>query len=230
MDQPPPPPGARPEPTRTRRPPGERRDEIIRTAVSLADNVGLDRITARDIAAAMNVAPGLVHHYFATMDELVVATLKQHAGENRRVLAWQLEDYPPLAALATYVVRVLDISRTSARIWLSAWMTEARRPDLAHELASQDERDVEVLHGLLRRGVTAGVFQVADTQTAAIRILTVVDGLVVRVSRRDDDRRAEIDQLLWGVVEREAGLPSGSFEPYRTDAARAAAVPPPTAT
>lgn len=162
----------------------------------------------------MGVAPGLVHHYFATIDELVVEALKFDAGERREQIARHVLAHPPLPALCTYVVEMMEISRTSARIWLSAWMTEARRTDLAHELARQDDLDIGLLDELLSRGLEAGTFRLSDTRAAALRILTVFDGVVVRVSRRLDQQfREEIDALVWGVVEREVGLEPGTLGP-----------------
>ena len=107
-----------------------------------------------------------------------------------------------------------EISRTSARIWLSAWMTEARRRDLAHELYRQGDLDIGLLEDLLRRGLDAGAFKLIDTRAAVHRILTVLDGVVVRVSRRlDHQLRDEVDALVWSVVEREAGLEPGTLRP-----------------
>lgn len=200
--------------TTRRRSAAERRQEIVTTAIALADQVGLDRITARDIATSMGVAPGLVHHYFATIDELVVAALKFDAGARRGQIEKHVLAHPPLPALCGYVVEMSEISRTSARIWLSAWMTEARRTDLAHELARQDDLDIELLENLLRRGLEAGVFRLPDARAAALRILTVLDGVVVRVSRRlDHQYREEVDALVWGVVEREVGFAPGTLRP-----------------
>ena len=196
-----------------RRKPDERRLEILETAISLADSIGLDRLTTREIGAVMGVAPGLVHHYFSTMDELAVEALKHHAGTTREALSRTLDPLPPLPAVCTYVVRMLEMSRASARIWMSAWVSGARRSDLAAELARQDQQDVDLLAGLLRRGVEADAFQSEDPHASALRIIVVLDGIMAQVARRDRDDLDYLDAVLWDTVEREVGLPFGTLRP-----------------
>jgi DNA-binding transcriptional regulator YbjK len=53
-----------------RKPPDERRAEIIETASAIALAEGLDKVTARRVADALGVFPGLVNHYFRTADAL----------------------------------------------------------------------------------------------------------------------------------------------------------------
>jgi AcrR family transcriptional regulator len=201
------------QPRRGRRRPAERRLEIVQTAISLADSAGLDRLTSREIGAALGVAPALVHHYFASMDELAVAALKHHADTSRRDLKDAVNALPPLPALCTYVVRMLEMTRTSASMWLSAWVTGTRREDLAAEMARQDEQDIELLAELLERGRSTGTFLVIDPQAAALRVIVVLDGITVHMARRDRADLAYVDSLMWDTVEREAGLPVGTLRP-----------------
>ena len=70
---------SRPNATARRKPAGERLAEIIETSGAIAVAEGLDRVTAKRVAAELGVFPGLVSHYFATADELV-ATAFAHAA------------------------------------------------------------------------------------------------------------------------------------------------------
>ena len=53
-----------------RKPPKERRAEIIEAAAGIALADGLERVTARRVAEALGVFPGLVNHYFGSADDL----------------------------------------------------------------------------------------------------------------------------------------------------------------
>ncbi|MEU9290548.1 TetR/AcrR family transcriptional regulator [Streptomyces sp. NPDC048275] len=195
----------------TRRSPEERRQEIIDAALSLADTVGLDRITSRDVANVLGVTSGLIHHYFPTVDDLVVAAFAQaaaaHTGLNRQAL----HELPPAEALTALVGRALAMGREAARVWMSAWVAAPRRPELAVEVDRRMLDGLDVLAEILRRGQADGAFQLADPVVSALRILVLVDGVLVQMSMRADTPYGDVHTLVWDTVEREVGMPDGSL-------------------
>lgn len=48
----------------------DRYDEILRSAVSIAEKKGFDKLYKKDVAAQISVAASLVNHYFADVDAL----------------------------------------------------------------------------------------------------------------------------------------------------------------
>src|SRR5215831_16142265 len=70
---------ARPQPAARRKAPAQRRAEIIEAASAIAVRDGLDKVTAKRVAAAIGVRPGLVDHYF-TADQLVAAAFAHAAS------------------------------------------------------------------------------------------------------------------------------------------------------
>ncbi|MFG2489859.1 TetR/AcrR family transcriptional regulator [Streptomyces caniferus] len=68
------PPGARPAATTTRgRPPKLDQARTVDVALALLDEVGLDALTMRRLAEAMDVRAGALYRYFATKHELLTA-------------------------------------------------------------------------------------------------------------------------------------------------------------
>ena len=61
-----------PQPAARRKAPAQRRAEVIEAAAAIAVRDGLDKVTAKRVAAAIGVRAGLVDHYF-TADQLVAA-------------------------------------------------------------------------------------------------------------------------------------------------------------
>lgn len=61
--------GRRPGPTRTR-------DDIIDSARALFAELGYERTTIRAIARRADVNPALVHHFYRTKDELLIAAVQ----------------------------------------------------------------------------------------------------------------------------------------------------------
>ncbi|WP_329567647.1 TetR/AcrR family transcriptional regulator [Streptomyces sp. NBC_01361] len=195
----------------SRRSPEERRQEIIEAALSLADTVGLDRITSRDVAQVLGVTSGLIHHYFPTVDDLVVAAFAQTAAAHNDRDRQALHELPPAEALAALVGRMLGLGTEKARIWMSAWVAAPRRPELAAEVDRRMLDGLDVLTEILRLGRAEGAFQMADPKASALRILVLVDGVLVQTSMRGDAPYGDVHALVWDTVEREVGMPNGSL-------------------
>src|SRR5215468_914564 len=70
---------ARPQPAARRKAPAQRRAEMIEAAAAIAVRDGLDKVTAKRVAAALGVRPGLVDHYFSA-DQLVAAAFAHAAS------------------------------------------------------------------------------------------------------------------------------------------------------
>ncbi|MFI9630605.1 TetR/AcrR family transcriptional regulator [Streptomyces sp. NPDC052042] len=197
----------------TRRSPEERRREIIDAALTLADTLGLDRITSRDVANKLGVTSGLIHHYFPTVDDLVVAAFTQTASAQNDQDEDACRNLPPTDALRALLQRSLSMGSANARVWMSAWVAAPRRPELAREVDRQMIAGLETLTDLLRRGHDADVFRVPDPAASALRILVLVDGVLVQVSMRSETTYGDVHALVWDTVEREVGLPGGSLRP-----------------
>lgn len=56
--------------TQQRMPKGERRAEILKAALELAESKGVDKITQADVAKRAGVTHPLVIHYFGTVTQL----------------------------------------------------------------------------------------------------------------------------------------------------------------
>ena len=196
---------------RERRRPEERRQEIIDTALTLADTLGLDRLTSRDVAQAMGVTSPLVHHYFPTVDELIVAVFQQHAENQLAAEHRVIEGLPPTEALRALVGHQLDTTGEAARLWMSAWVAAPRRPALAAVVDQQMLAGLKLLTMLLEDGMAAGVFHLQDSRASAFRLLVLIDGVLVQKSMRAEATYGDVPSLVWDTVEREVGLPPGSL-------------------
>ncbi|MFJ9566378.1 TetR/AcrR family transcriptional regulator [Streptomyces fuscichromogenes] len=191
--------------------PQERRQEMLDAALDLADAVGLDRLTSRDIGTSIGVAPGLVHHYFASMDELIVEAFAQFADAEHDELRSIIQSLPVLPALCGLVTRQLNAPTRYARIWMSAWVAAPRRPELAKEIDRQMLAGLDLLTGLLGRGADEGAFQLSDPRESAFRILVLLDGVLVQISMRAEKSYGDVTKLVWESVEREVGLTAGTL-------------------
>lgn len=68
-----------PRKTRISKEPGQRRQEIIETALALFSEKGYEDTTIQDIVERMNVSPGLCYRYFKSKTEIFAATSEYYA-------------------------------------------------------------------------------------------------------------------------------------------------------
>ncbi|WP_406115429.1 TetR/AcrR family transcriptional regulator [Kitasatospora purpeofusca] len=172
---------SRPQAARTRKPPGERRAEILHTAARIALDEGLERITLRRVADELGVRPGLIGHYFPAADDLVSEAFAHAAAQERDVLlppGANEADRSPTARLAGFLVRLtgsdcLDLSR----LWLNARHLSRFKPGLRATVREQESLTRSALTGLVEDGVRRGEFRTGDPLGATLHILVTVDGL-----------------------------------------------------
>ncbi|MDR1540025.1 MAG: TetR/AcrR family transcriptional regulator [Clostridiales bacterium] len=78
---------------RITKPVEERRQEIINTARKLFTENGFDKTTAAEISKAMNVADGLIFHYFKSKTDILYAVIDELAAEQTEKVKRILDDY-----------------------------------------------------------------------------------------------------------------------------------------
>lgn len=168
-----------------RKAPAQRRAEIIGTAAAIAVQDGLDKVTAKRVAAALGVRPGLVDHYF-TADQLVAAAFAQAASaESDEVFgeAGTLPDAPDQVRhlLASWLNPGQD---PISLLWLDAWQASRHRPALHAEVTALMTKDIDRLTAIIQAGADRGQFTCEDAAVAANQIFNVVDGLSVQSAVR----------------------------------------------
>ncbi|TDD42432.1 TetR/AcrR family transcriptional regulator [Saccharopolyspora elongata] len=199
---------SRPTAKRIRKTPAERRAEIINAATQLAHLHGLDRLTVRDVASDVGVTPGLLHHYFPQIDDLIAEVFTTVVGHDLDELHAGLDDMEPLDAAKDFLARSMSNQRTpTLALWLSAWVTAPRREPLAREVEIRMADGVSKLADLIQRGYHAGVFNAPEPKLAAWRILVVMDGTLIQRSVRTAQFPGQsVEGILTSAMENELGV------------------------
>jgi AcrR family transcriptional regulator len=193
---------------RRRKAPEERRQEILDATVETAIHLGLDAVTARDVARTAGVVSGLIHHYFGTVEELIAeafGTWADRVLDDVRRLPTELPAPVRIAALVSNLT-------PAQRFWHDALSAAVRHRELRKRARALTIAYVDHVETVIQDGIREGSIVCPDPRTSAWRIILMVDGLVpmIFVVRLLDLARAR--HLLAGVVERELGLQAGSFE------------------
>src|SRR5262245_60405311 len=194
--------------------PAERRTRIVDACLAVMIRKGIAATTVRDVAAEMGSSPGLVHHYFGSMDDLVAVAFELAAGQDLAETTAVLADEPdPVARLRSFFGTYTRAEQDWAfQLWLDAWAAAARSPVLQETSQRLNVAWQQLLADIVRDGVRAGELTCADPDGAAWRILSLLDGLALQTVAH----RVEVDRdavLAWSTAytEQELGLPAGAL-------------------
>ena len=206
---------SRPQATARRKPASERLAEIIETAAAIAVAEGLDRVTAKRVAADLGVFPGLVSHYFATADELVAAAFANAAaGEREQIFGRALLADRPVDQIRRLLDAWLHRDRDPVSLlWLDGWQASRRRPALLAEVGRQMNTDLDRLSAVIAAGIAAGDFQIGDPRAPALQILSLIDGQSVQAATREILDYAPVRAMVITTTERLLALPPGTLAP-----------------
>jgi len=204
-------------PRRSRKLPHVRRTEILRSTVQLAIEVSLNQITIREVARMAGVGTGLVHHYFSDREQLITEAFEYwclcELGE------W-VEAGEHLPALTQLAIFPSEMAPGERRLWYDALSPAAPgNSTMLRDTARRLSLDYyNRMVSLVKRGVADGQFFCEDAEQSAWRLILVLDALVLQLSVSSLPRPEQAIDLAGVLIDRELGLPLGSF------AAEAAAV------
>jgi AcrR family transcriptional regulator len=194
--------------------PAARREEIIAAALRVATTKGMANTTVRDVAAEMGTSSGLIHHYFASMDDVLAAAFAQSAGSDlHKTEAAMAECGAATDKLAAFFASYTRVDEDHAfQLWLDAWAEARRRPALA---ATSERLNVAWQHliaATILEGVGSGEMHCAEPEATAWRVLSLLDGLSLQLAAHPGVIEREV-ALDWAItqLESEVGLPEGSL-------------------
>lgn len=199
-----------------RKPPAERRNEMVGAAARVALGEGLECVTLRRVAEELGVRAGLVGHYFPMAEELVAEAF---ASATMAELDSLLPEVPDgrsgrgaLDAVRELLARIGGAEFDDvSRLWLNARHLSRYRPVLRDQVVSQELLWCRRLEQVVAEGVNGGVFGCEDPWAAAVRVLVAIDGTGSYVNTSADRRSAAVDGLVRDLTETVLGLSPGAL-------------------
>lgn len=198
--------------------PVRRRSAIVDAAVDVMLRRGM-AATVRDVAEQMGSSSGLIHHYFASMDDLLAAAFEQAASRDLHTTRDAMAGCDgAVSQLRTFFATYLRAEQDWAfQLWLDAWAEAARRPAVRETSERLNVEWQQLLADTVRAGVADGVLSCADPDAAAWRLLSLLDGLALQtVAHRDVIDRGAVVSWSVAYAERELGLSPGALAPAAT--------------
>ena len=162
--------------------PAARRQSIIDATLAVMIRKGLAATTVRDVAEQLGVSPGLVHHYFESMDELLATSFERAAEEGLAETRAAMAEVPdPVEKLRAFFDSYTRAEQDWAfQLWLDAWAEASRRPAVRETSYRLNVAWQQLIVEVIADGVGRGHFSCPDPEASAWRILSLLDGLALQ--------------------------------------------------
>jgi AcrR family transcriptional regulator len=200
--------------------PTARREEIVAAALRVSSTKGLANTTVRAVAAEMGTSSGLIHHYFASMDDVLAAAFEHAAGEDlAKTEAAMRASGGVLDRLTTFFASYTRAEEYKTfQMWLDAWAEASRRPALAATSRRLNVAWQRLIATTIADGIDEGIMSCDDPDAVAWRVVSLLDGLSLQLAAHPGVIEPGIvHDWAMTALEVEVGLPPGSLVRPQTD-------------
>ena len=182
-----------------------RREEILRAALFIVEQQGLDNLNTNAIAAVIQLVPSAIYRHFKNKEE-IIAALIDFIGERlqqnlQQATTQEGTALERLKSLFELHVKLLQEEPSIPRILYSLISSE-RNQELKKKMLAEIDAYVYETKKLLLQGKKAGEINPAvDVTAAAMMFLGMIQPLVI-LSQENKDVLAEYPQKLWQCYQR----------------------------
>ncbi|MBT2228245.1 TetR/AcrR family transcriptional regulator [Nonomuraea sp. NEAU-A123] len=185
----------------------ERRREVLSAARRVIVRDGIDAATTRAIAKEAGYSNGVLAHYFADKDEILLSALRQSHQRIRERLTRKIEGATGLAALRELLLDnlPLDAERTQeTRLEVSFWSRSLASEHLAEVQRAEAAELRTAVRRLLGEARAAGELATDENlDDVAERLLALVDGLSLHLLLYPDRlARVDLERLMLSALDR----------------------------
>ena len=185
----------------------ERRREVLSAARRVIVRDGIDAATTRAIAKEAGYSNGVLAHYFADKDEILLSALSQSHQSIRARLTGKVDGVTGLAALRELLLDnlPLDAERTQeTRLEVSFWSRSLASEQLAEVQRTEAGELRAAVRGLLGQARAAGELKTDDNlDDLAEHLLALVDGLSLHLLLYPGRlTRVDVERLMLQALDR----------------------------
>lgn len=158
----------------------QRREEILEAVVRVVARDGLEKATVRVIAAETGWSTGVLQHYFADKDEMMVSALRLMYERISARGEQLLEGLTGITALQELVLENLpldDQRELETKFLMNYWSRVIREGDGVPRPERRGPQLIDTLSDLVREGQDAGEIRSDEApEDVAERLLALIDG------------------------------------------------------
>ena len=158
-----------------------RREQIVQATIRRLARDGASGLRMRAIAREAGVSQGILHYYFTSKHDILIAALETVMADLNDRLATLLHGAPDARARLRAVVRgclgLADENREFWIVFVEFWGEMMHDRELSRFNAALYRQFRRDLAALVAHGVRSGAFRRVDPEEAGAVILALVDGV-----------------------------------------------------
>jgi len=173
---------------------------ILDTAKKMFGRYGLRKTSIDEVARIAHVAKGTIYNYFGSKDQVYLEVLRRETNEiMEKVSSSVAQEVSPKDKLSTFAsakfkymrqaINILNLDREGIENLLPG--AESIRSDFI-------EREVNLIHSILKEGMEKGIFSINDTFLAARGIAYSLRGFELNWLVQESQEQIEhyLDELM----------------------------------
>ena len=191
----------------------EKLDSILDTAKKMFARYGLRKTSVDEVARMARVAKATIYNYFGSKDQVYLEVLRREMDEiEEKISSSVAQEVLPVDKLTTFVkakfrymrqaINILNLDREGIEKLLPS--AESIRNELF-------DREVNIIHSILKQGVEKGVFHLNDSILTARAIAHALKGFELNWLVHESEERIEhyLDGLMailfYGLIPKKKG-------------------------
>ena len=191
----------------------EKLDSILDTAKKMFARYGLRKTSVDEVARMARVAKATIYNYFGSKDQVYLEVLRREMDEiEEKISSSVAQEVLPGDKLTTFVkakfrymrqaINILNLDREGIEKLLPS--AESIRNELF-------DREVNIIHSILKQGVEKGVFHLNDSILTARAIAHALKGFELNWLVHESEERIEhyLDGLMailfYGLIPKKKG-------------------------
>ena len=191
----------------------EKLDSILDTARKMFARYGLRKTSVEEMASMARVAKATIYNYFGTKDQVYLEVLRREMNEiEEKISSSVAQEVLPGDKLTTFVkakfrymrqaINILNLDREGIEKLLPS--AESIRNELF-------DREVNIIHSILKQGVEKGVFHLNDSILTARAIAHALKGFELNWLVQESEEKIEhyLDELMailfYGLMSKKKG-------------------------
>jgi AcrR family transcriptional regulator len=192
-----------------------RRNEIIEATWRAIATIGLEKTTIRRIADDVKCTTGLVTHYFASKDDILLAALKKITVTGDIRMREAASGLAGLARLRSLVLSVLPLDEARVlewRVWLAFWGRAYSTPRLRKEQQARYRAWRQSLQRAVEDAISLGeLSSTTNVDDETTHLVGLIVGLSVNAVVSGNNREGDSAiAVLDGHLTRLAAMPEVS--------------------
>jgi AcrR family transcriptional regulator len=168
----------------------ERQKEIIAGLYKCLANAGHEQVSVKDIAKAANLSRGVIHYYFESKKDIMLALVEDFIGRNESLFQDVIQQIEPawerLRAFISLSVERLVLDPEATMFFLNIYQMAMTDTDIREGAKSSYSHFRKAISDIVEYGISRGEFAPVDSELFAFYLAGCIEGMWLQVSMDPD--------------------------------------------